>query len=329
MSTELREPETRAGTGGKSSIIQTRALTKVYPTGLKAVDGLDLEVREGEIFGLLGPNGAGKTTTVGMLTTRVIPTSGTATIGGIDVVAHPTVAKQLIGVVSQQNTLDRSVSVWENLYFHGRYFGLGARAAKKAADESLEKFRLTDRASADVATLSGGMAQRLMVARSILHNPPMLFLDEPTAGLDPQSRLALWEILGELHKEGQTILLTTHYMEEADQLCDRLAVMDHGRLLALDTPEDLKRSVEADTEIRVTTDGDLEALAKHLESFEGAITSRVLDDLVQVTVKGSRGVLPRIVDHAEKGGFAITDLSINEPTLETVFIELTGKDLRE
>ncbi|MFN2594363.1 MAG: ATP-binding cassette domain-containing protein [Actinomycetota bacterium] len=312
-----------------ASIIETHALTKVYPTGLKAVDGLDLEVREGEIFGLLGPNGAGKTTTVGMLTTRVVPTSGTALIGGVDVVQHPTVAKQLIGVVSQQNTLDRSVTVWENLYFHGRYFGLGARAAKQAADDSLEKFRLTDRASADVATLSGGMAQRLMVARSILHRPPMLFLDEPTAGLDPQSRLALWEILGELHKEGQTILLTTHYMEEADQLCDRLAVMDHGHLLALDSPAALKRSVEADTEIRVTADGNLDALAKHLEDFDGAITSRVLDDIVQVTVKGSTGVLPRIVDHAEKGGFAITDLSINEPTLETVFIELTGKDLRE
>ncbi len=200
--------------GGRDGfVIETSGLTKVYPGGLEAVDGLDLSVKEGEIFGLLGPNGAGKTTTVGMLTTRVIPTEGSARVRGVDVVAQPTIAKQLIGVVSQSNTLDRSVDVWENLYFHGRYFGMKSRDARARADESLELFRLTDRAHVDVATLSGGMAQRLMLARSILHRPQVLFLDEPTAGLDPQSRLALWDILGELNASGQTILLTTHYME--------------------------------------------------------------------------------------------------------------------
>jgi ABC-2 type transport system ATP-binding protein len=310
-------------------IIQTDKLTKVYSDDIRAVDQLDLAVNRGEIFGLLGPNGAGKTTTVGMLTTRVVPTSGSALVGDIDVVTKPTLAKQLIGVVSQSNTLDRSVSVWENLYFHGRYFGMSARSSKAAADEALEKFRLKDRAGAEVETLSGGMAQRLMVARSILHRPAILFLDEPTAGLDPQSRIAMWEILEELHEEGQTILLTTHYMEEADQLCDRVAIMDHGRLLALDTPAGLKRSVAADTEVRVTADGDLEALAIHLKAFEAATASHVLDGSVSVMVKGSKGLLPRIVDFAEEGGFTVTDLSINEPTLETVFIELTGSDLRD
>jgi ABC-2 type transport system ATP-binding protein len=248
----------------------------------------------------------------------------------VDVVADPPAVKQRIGVVSQSNTLDRSLSVEENLYYHGRYFGMGARAAHARARELLERFRLADRAKADVATLSGGMAQRLMVARSIVHRPDVLFLDEPTAGLDPQSRLALWEILGELHELGQTILLTTHYMEEADQLSTRVAIMDHGRLLALDTPAELKRSVAADTVVRVTADGDGEALAQHLKGFEGAVATRVIDGTVRVDVRGGgAGVVPRIVAYAEQGGYVVTDLSVTEPTLETVFINLTGKDLRE
>jgi len=286
-------------------------------------------VTEGEIFGLLGPNGAGKTTTVGMLTTRVLPTSGQIRVAGVDVVAEPARVKQAIGVVSQSNTLDRSLDVRENLYYHGRYFGMGRRAAASAADAELRRFRLADRASANVTTLSGGMAQRLMVARSILHRPRVLFLDEPTAGLDPQSRLALWDILGELHREGQTILLTTHYMEEADQLADRVAIMDHGRLLALDTPAALKRSVGADTVLKVTADGDLAALAGHLATLPGARSAHVVDSTVQVHVAGATGALPRVIAHAEGGGFTVTDLSMTEPTLETVFISLTGKDLRE
>ena len=310
-------------------VIETHRLTKVYPGGLKAVDALDLTVNEGEIFGLLGPNGAGKTTTVGMLTTRVIPTEGTAVVRGVDVVERPTVAKQLIGVVSQSNTLDRSVNVWENLYFHGRYFGMSSRDARRRADESLELFRLTDRAKADVATLSGGMAQRLMVARAIMHRPQVLFLDEPTAGLDPQSRLALWETLGELNRSGQTILLTTHYMEEAERLCRRVAIMDHGKLLALDTPAALRRSLDADTVVTITTDERLNELARHIEGMQGVTRVHVVDDTVRVGLRGSNGVLPRILGHAEGAGFHVKDLSIAEPTLETVFITLTGKDLRE
>jgi ABC-2 type transport system ATP-binding protein len=330
LSTQVAPVASRDGAG--SAVIQTRALTKVYKSArgpLAAVDGLDLEVHPGEIFGLLGPNGAGKTTTVGMLTTRVVPTSGSAFIGGVDVIEKPTLAKQLIGVVSQSNTLDRSVSVRENLYFHGRYFGMSAKAAGKAADETLHKFNLSDRAGDAVDALSGGMAQRLMLARAILHRPPILFLDEPTAGLDPQSRLSLWDVLGELHAEGQTILLTTHYMEEADLLCDRLAIMDHGRLLALDTPAELKRSVGADTDVKVTTDGDPAALAAHLESMRGVTKVHRVEEVVHVYLKGAGGAIPRLVECAEEGGFTLTDLSMTEPTLETVFIELTGKELRE
>jgi ABC-2 type transport system ATP-binding protein len=232
-----------AGASEEEAIIRTAGLTKVYPGADRAaVDGLDLEVRAGEIFGLLGPNGAGKTTTAGMLTTRVVPTAGSAWVGAVDVVAHPALAKQLIGVVSQQNTLDRQLTVWENLYFHGRLFGMGAAQSRRVADELLEQFQLARWAQASVFALSGGMAQRLMVARAIAHRPAVLFMDEPTSGLDPQSRLALWEILGELHAAGQTIMLLTHYMEEADRLCDRVAIMDHGQILALDTPAALKQS---------------------------------------------------------------------------------------
>src|ERR1700680_1396216 len=233
---------------GSGDIVRTVDLTKVYTgTDFRAVDELNLSVGVGEIFGLLGPNGAGKTTTAGILTTRVIPTSGSAFISNIDVVAHPALAKQLVGVVSQTNTLDRQLNVWENLYFHGRLFGIGAAESRRTADELLEKFQLTKFAKASFYALSGGMAQRLMVARSIFHRPAVLFMDEPTAGLDPQSRLALWEILRGRNDEGQTILLTTHYMEEADQLCNRVAIMDHGKILALDTPKALKQSVGADT----------------------------------------------------------------------------------
>ncbi len=318
--------------GDRREVIRTIALTKVYPgMDVAAVNALDLSVYAGEIFGLLGPNGAGKTTTAGMLTTRVIPTSGTAYVGAVDVVAHPALAKQLIGIVSQQNTLDRQLTVWENLYFHGRLFGISAADSRRKSDELLEQLHLTKWAKASVYALSGGMAQRLMMARAIFHRPAVLFLDEPTAGLDPQSRLALWEILGELNGAGQTILLTTHYMEEADELCDRLAIMDHGKILALDTPADLKKSVGADTIATVkATGGELQTLAERLSSAIPEVSNtRVIEGGVELHVKEAERLVPRLVGATEEAGFELADLSIAEPSLETVFISLTGKELRD
>ncbi|HEY2578381.1 MAG TPA: ATP-binding cassette domain-containing protein [Streptosporangiaceae bacterium] len=314
-----------------SGVIHTEDLTKVYRgTDLVAVDKLNLDVQAGEIFGLLGPNGAGKTTTAGMLTTRVVPTSGRAFLAGVDVAAHPALAKQLSGIVSQQNTLDRQLTVWENLYFHGRLFGMGARASRQTADDMLAQFQLSKWAKASVYALSGGMAQRLMVARAIFHRPSVLFLDEPTAGLDPQSRLALWDLLGELHRDGQTILLTTHYMEEADQLCDRVAIMDHGRVLALDTPAALKRSIGADTIVTVRTTGDPGRLGELLAAeVAGVARTRAADGRLELHVQGGDRLAPRIVLAAEHGGFDLLDVSIAEPSLETVFINLTGRELRE
>jgi ABC-2 type transport system ATP-binding protein len=314
-----------------TAIVRTLDLTKVYPgTDFRAVDELNLSVGVGEIFGLLGPNGAGKTTTAGILTTRVVPTSGKAFIADIDVVAHPALAKQLVGVVSQTNTLDRQLNVWENLYFHGRLFGMGAALSRRTADELLEKFQLSKWAKASVYALSGGMAQRLMVARSIFHKPAVLFMDEPTAGLDPQSRLVLWDILRELNAEGQTILLTTHYMEEADQLCGRVAIMDHGKILALDTPARLKRGVGVDTIVTVKATGDQQRLSDVLErEVEGVTRVRPTEAGLELHVRGRARLLPRLVAAAESGGFEVADLSVAEPSLETVFINLTGRELRD
>ena len=313
-----------------TDVVRTVDLTKVYEGGVTAVDGLNLSVRAGEIFGLLGPNGAGKTTTASMLTTRVIPTSGRAYVGDVDVVRHPSIAKQLIGVVPQTNTLDRSLTVRENLYFHGRFFGMSAEASRSAADELLDRFHLTERSDAPVMALSGGMAQRLMVARAILHRPAILFLDEPTAGLDPQTRIGLWEILGELHANGQTVVLTTHNMEEADQLCDRIGIMDRGKLLALGTPDELKGSIGADTIVTLSADGDLGALARELESrVEGLDSVTTLDGSVQVAVRGTDRVLLRVIAATDDAGFAVRDVQVAPPTLETVFINLTGKELRD
>src|SRR5947208_402223 len=217
--------------------------SKQPKTQISALDGLSLEVTPGEIFCLLGPNGAGKSTTVGVLTTRVRPTSGQAWIGEHEVWKNQVAVKLLIGVVPQRPNLDFSLTAREILTFHGAYFGLGSKERNDRADSLLEKFKLTDRANQMVRGFSGGMMQRLSIARAMMHDPQVLFLDEPSAGLDPQTRILLWDIIREYNQAGKTILLTTHYMEEADALCHRLAIVDHGKIIALDTPKQLKASI--------------------------------------------------------------------------------------
>jgi ABC-2 type transport system ATP-binding protein len=312
-------------------IIRTDDLTKQYAgMDVPAVDKLNLKVHRGEIFGLLGPNGAGKTTTAGILTTRVVPTSGSASISGIDVKKHPALVKQLSGIVSQQNTLDRQLNVWENLYYHGRLFGINAKDSRRRSDELLERFSLSRWAKASVYALSGGMAQRLMVARAIFHYPAVLFMDEPTAGLDPQSRLALWDLLTELNTAGQTVMLTTHYMEEADQLCDRVAIMDHGKILALDTPATLKKSTGSDTIVTIKVAAKAEELAANLKrDIDAIVATRVTENTLFVDMRSTERLVPRVVASAETSNIEILDLAVAEPTLETVFINLTGKELRE
>lgn len=312
-------------------IVEIENLTKIYDSKLRvvALDGIDLELKQGEIFGLLGPNGAGKTTTISIATTRTLPTSGRVRIAGIDVVLHPAHARRLIGVVPQFNTLDRSLTVYENLYFHCRYFGFSHSHAKARSLELLSQFMLSERKSVYPPQLSGGLAQRVQIARAIAHHPTVLFLDEPSAGLDPQSRMAMWSAVQELHKEDITVLLTTHYMEEADSLSDRLAIIDHGRVLALGSPEKLKATLGAHTifDLKLKSHEGLEPLVARLNLRSDVTSAEVTADGLRVIAASSDGLLPDLVQAAAAHG--LRDLQITEPSLETVFIELTGRDLRE
>jgi len=232
--------------------IEVHDLVKRYPKAtVNAVDGISFSVRRGEIFGLLGPNGAGKTTTIGILTTNVLPTTGTARITGIDVVADPMSIKQRIAVVPQQSNLDRSLRAREILTFPASYPGVPRAEREARADTLLKELGLGDRAKEMVGRYSGGMAQRLMLARALMHSPDVIFLDEPTNSLDPQSRLFLWDRIRSLNQQGVTILLTTHDMEEADQLCERIAIMDHGKILVLDTSVELKKLIPGGTSLEL------------------------------------------------------------------------------
>jgi ABC-2 type transport system ATP-binding protein len=309
--------------------IRTRELTKVYPGDILAVDKLTLDIRKGEFFGLLGPNGAGKTTTIGMLTTRVKPTGGDGWVGGYSIRKDPVTVKRLIGVVTQFNTLDRRLTCRENLYYHGRYFGLSRKESGIEADRVLEMVRLSDRRNADVEALSGGMQRRLLIGRALAHRPGVLFLDEPTVGIDPQGRIALWEILEDLHNQGQTILLTTHYMDEADQLCQRLAIMDHGRILALGSPDELKQTVGAATLVGLEASPVTDGLLAALKALPGVRDAEVTPRGVQLYADAAGGLLPKVVQTVMDAGADLRDLSVSEPTLETVFIKLTGRELRE
>src|SRR5438477_3315184 len=301
-------------------MITTRKLRKVYPQPktpageVVAVDALDLDIADGEFFGVLGPNGAGKTTTIGILTTRVRLTSGQAIVAGVDVVREPAAVRRRIGVVPQRPNPDRGLSVVENLIFHASYFGVARAEAARRAGELLEKLGIADKRDAKVDALSGGQQQRLMIARALTHDPRVLLLDEPTVGLDPQARHALWDILRELHRQGRTIIMTTHYMEEADQLCDRLAILDQGKLLALDTPANLKTKAPGDTIIEVAFDGDASnVVADHIE---GVTKSEARGSLLRVFSRRGGEIIPALIAAGESAGLTVSDIRISRPSLE-------------
>jgi ABC-2 type transport system ATP-binding protein len=317
--------------GRLSLIVEIEGLQKIYDGKQRvvAVDGIDLSVREGELFGLLGPNGAGKTTTISICTTRALPTSGRVRIAGIDVVDAPAIARKGIGVVPQYNTLDRACTIFENINFHCLYFGFSRAEAKARTEELLEQFHLTERTGAYPSQLSGGLAQRVQIARAIAHRPKVLFLDEPSAGLDPQSRIAMWDAVRGLRKEGITVVLTTHYMEEADELCDRVAIIDHGRILVEDTPAALKASIGAQRIylLDLKDNAGCEALVVEAKRLNGVTGAEATDKGVRIFAHGADGLLSEIVQAANPYG--LRDLTISETSLETVFIKLTGRDLRE
>jgi ABC-2 type transport system ATP-binding protein len=312
-------------------IVEIEGLRKVYEGKQRvvAVDGIDLSVHPGALYGFLGPNGAGKTTTISICTTRALPTAGRVRIAGIDVVKSPSQARRCIGVVPQYNTLDRACTVYENIHFHCLYFGFSQADAKKRTDRLLEQFHLTERAQAYPTQLSGGLAQRVQIARAIAHYPKVLFLDEPSAGLDPQSRIAMWEAVKRLREEGITVVLTTHYMEEADELCDRVAIIDHGKILVEDTPSALKNSVGAKRiyELDLRNEQGASQLLEVLERKPGVASVETTQKGLRVFAEGTEGLLSEVVHAANPYG--LRDLTITEPSLETVFIRLTGRELRE
>jgi ABC-2 type transport system ATP-binding protein len=342
-----------------TTAIETRALRKVYPAPsmprrskrghpaghpggppsaaatdpevatreVVALDALDLVIPEGEFFGLLGPNGAGKTTTIGILTTRVHPTGGEARVAGLDVVRDPVGARLVLGVVPQRPNPDRQLSVEDNLLFHASYYGVPAGVARQRATQLLEQFAIAERRAAKPDQLSGGQQQRLMIARALIHAPRVIFLDEPTVGLDPQARIALWEVLRGLHADGRTIVLTTHYMEEADRLCERLAIVDDGRLLALDTPAALKARAPGGTLVELALDGEAGPLVDDAARVDGVSRAEAQGTTLRAEAARGGAAIPPLLDVAEAHGRTVHDIRLVPPSLESLFVSLTGRSL--
>jgi ABC-2 type transport system ATP-binding protein len=321
-------PGTTAAAGTGAPVVRESAILRAIGSGLiVALDSLDLDIAEGEFFGLLGPNGAGKTTTIGILTTRVRATSGSALVAGADVRTEDVVVRQRIGVVPQRPNPDRALNVLENLLFHAAYFGIPMQRAQKRAMKLLEQLEIADKINAMVDELSGGQQQRLMIARALIHEPRVIFLDEPTVGLDPQARLALWDILRALHDQGRTIVMTTHYMEEADRLCDRLGIVDHGKLLATGAPAELRARAPGSTLVELTLDGDAGAAAGRARAIAGI--ARVESNNGTLRAYSDRGgeTIPALIHAAEEAGRVVKDIHLASPSLETLFVSLTGRKL--
>ena len=322
-------------------VLVVEDLRKTYPASgktdaVEALRGISFSVEAGETFGLLGPNGAGKSTTLGCITSLVRPTSGRIVVDGVDAQREPQRVKHLIAVVPQTRNLDRDLTVREVLTYHGRYFGLPAAEREARADRLLGEMQLVDKADEKPLNLSGGLQQRAMIARALMHDPRILLLDEPTTGLDPQSRRALWDTLRGLQQRGLTIILTTHYMEEADRLCRRLAIVDHGAILTVDTPAALKRSLPGGHLLDVWVRSGA-PVGPRLERLPGVLrmetTSATGDadglERLRLFVETGDGLLDRVLLAVREGGGDLHHVSLAQPSLEDVYIHLTGKELRE
>jgi ABC-2 type transport system ATP-binding protein len=323
------------------SILLVENLVKTYPGSRKvpsveAVRGVSFAVARGEFFGLLGPNGAGKSTTIGCISSLVRPTSGRILVDGVDVARQPQEAKRRIAVVPQTRNLDRDLSVREVLTYHGRYFGLPAKEREARADRLLAELQIADKAGAKPLTLSGGQQQRVMIARALMHDPKVVLLDEPTTGLDPQARRLLWEALRALHERGTTFILTTHYMEEADRLCQRLAIVDHGRILTLDTPAALKRSLPGAQVLDLWVRAP-QPLAPRLREVQGVLNLEAVEagaerdglERLRLFLDPADGLLDRVLHAVRDGGADLHHVNLSQPSLEDVYIHLTGRGLRE
>ena len=302
-------------------------LTKVFGK-LVAVDHINFEVREGEIFGFLGPNGAGKSTTIKMLTTVLKPTEGTAIVNGYDIIKDPARVRSSIGVVPQEFTADEDLTGWENIMMMAGLYGIRKDVARERARELLDMVELTQAMNRKVETYSGGMRRRLEIAMSLISRPKILFLDEPTVGLDAQTRSAIWNYIMKLKREyGMTIFVTTHYLEEADLYADRIAIIDHGKILAIGSPKELKESIGGDV-VMLTTTSDEEAM-KLLQNLDGVLDVKKVDGMLRIKVKHGEEMAPQILERLIKNGVKVSRMSITEPTMDEVYMEYTGRKMRD
>jgi len=312
------------------SILEVRNLSKNY-ADFTAVNNISFDIKEGEIFSLLGPNGAGKTTTISMLSTLYDPSSGDALIGGHSIRKEPMAVRQVIGVVPQDIALYEDLTARENLLFWGQMYNLGGKALNSRIDEVLEQIGMVDKSKNRVKTYSGGMKRRVNIAVGLLHKPRLLFMDEPTVGIDPQSRRAILDTVKQLNAQGMTVLYTTHYMEEAAELSNRVGIIDHGELIALGTQKELTQQVgQSETLIlHLGENDDPEALAKSLDGLEGVLQASVVEHEVSIITPEAEDILAAVVGKANERGIKIRSIDIREPNLEAVFLQLTGRALRD
>ncbi len=310
-------------------VIRTTGLSKTFADGFEAVTELDLEIRQGEVFGFLGPNGAGKTTSIRMMTGLLHPTSGETEIAGERVEPGSEVIRQRVGVVPQQIVVWQKLTCWENLMFMARLYNVPKIEAVQRANKLLEDLQLSEKKKVRASKLSGGMQRRLNLALALMHDPDILVLDEPTPGLDPQTRLVVWDFIRGVARGAKTVILTTHFMEEADRLSDRVAIIDHGKLLVVETPQALKDSIGEGDNIDLQIEGDPEAVAQKLGTLDGVFEARVIGEKIQVRVLDGVQKLQAIFETVEEMGDQVIDVNVRRTTLEDVFIHLTGREMRE